>query len=130
MYYAISKADVPNEADEFQRTQWFHLWKIKAALYKELNLGDVLFLFDKNTQRFVWQAEVIDQPVLIKYSEKHQLLKDYTMSAEYFNDAPSSGYLFSYRLTPIKYLDASRPEDFKFRRDGWKDVDGDFLSSD
>jgi hypothetical protein len=119
--------------------EW-HMWRTRQWPYLHVTPGDTFLVVSGGspTEGRIVSENRIDHLLLAEYSnhdEAWQLFRDGLPAAdrkrlglgdkraflnhEYTQAAPTSGHLMAFISTHLRDIDAPRPEDFRFRPNGW-----------
>lgn len=124
MEFITSKGkELPTDASEMERAQWFNMWQKKNFPYNELVTGDILYWFDTHQQRLTWKTKVtaVDRD---PYSNKNEIWEKYKddMTKNYFDSRPESGYFLHYQVKVLEKISVPKPN-YSFNQLGWERMD-------
>jgi 5-methylcytosine-specific restriction protein A len=108
---------------------WFNLWQHKLRPYGELAAGDIIYWYERPTQKIVWKSCVTDIEKF-SYDTKADVQKrlvgrfgDFDLTQPYYVEAPDRGYCLAWKVQPLERMSLPKPESLRFPQHGWLRVD-------
>lgn len=120
---------LPKSLTEFGDRCWFNLWKNQQWPYRELEIGDILYWYEKPSKSIAFKASIVDVHKFT-YASKNEAqaqlesrFGNLDASEPYYVKAPSKGYGLAYKVIPLFQTEAPKPSNIKIPQLGWLHAD-------
>lgn len=120
---------VPTRASIFGRRHW-NLWRTRQQPFKDFGDGTQVVLVDTwpGGSRLTWQVRASDV-IATSYASKNEAIRyiaqglgiprSEVWADDYTTNGPDEGVLLAWGCQPVRRINIGRPQDMKFRPNGW-----------
>ncbi len=133
-YIATAQTQWPESEGKMREQGWHWLWQTQLWPYKEVNTGDIIYLYQTNERRIVWET-LVSNTLRFPYENQgefeHRAQFDVRGSDNYIVNKfakHSRGFCLRAELQPVRRLNIAKPDGFKFPQKGWLRVDDEIAT--